>query len=290
MSKVYLKKGNRRRENVFESLVGIGDEIKEKIGERTVLIKPNFVSSRIQKAATHVDQLRGILDFLSSFYKKKIIIAEGSAGNTMEGFENFGYFPLKEEYNFEIEFLDLNQDKSEQVIISKGESVGVSKTILDPSLFIISAAKLKTHDTVVVTLSLKNLLVGMIVGEDKSKIHQGVKEINKNLFILAQKRMPDLASLDGFLAMEGEGPIRGKMVELGVALASQDALASDRVGVEIMGIDSSNIGYLNYCAENNLGEYDLNKIEIMGDDIEECKSKRKFKLHSGIERQLEWKE
>ena len=36
----------------------------------------------------------------------------------------------------------------------------MAKTMLDPDNFVISAAKLKTHDLVGITLSLKNMVVG----------------------------------------------------------------------------------------------------------------------------------
>lgn len=289
MSKVSLIKRDSRRENILESFKLIGKEIKEKIGERIVLIKPNFVSSTIQNAASHIDQIRGILDFLSAFYKDKIIIAEGSAGDTFEGYENFGYFTLQKEYPFEIEFVDLNKDDFENIPISKGESVRVSKTILNPSYFIISAAKLKTHDTVVATLSIKNIAMGGILREDKKKMHQGIKEINHNLLLLAERRMPDLASIDGFYGMEGEGPTYGDMIETKTAIAGLDPLAADRVGIEIMGINPEDVGYLVYCRNEGLGEYNLKKIDILGANLEDCKSEKKLKLHSTIKRQLLWK-
>lgn len=288
MSKVALIKGDSRRKNIFESLKLLEKEIKTKISRKVVLIKPNFVSVNIQKAATEVDQVRGILDFLAQFYQGKIIIAEGAGGDTFEGFKNFGYFELKKEYGFKIEFLDLNKDDFEEVLISNEEKIRFSKTILDPSFFIISAAKLKTHDTVVATLSLKNVAMGAVLGRDKGKVHQGIKEINHNLYLLAKKRRPDLASIDGFYGMEGEGPVIGDMVKCKVAIASSDPLAADRVGIEIMGIDPEDVGYLSYCHMGKLGEYDLEKIEIVGAAIEDCK--RRFKLHSKIKEILLWKE
>ncbi len=289
MSKVALIRGDSRRKNVFQSLKLIEKEIREKLEGRKALIKPNFVSSSVQKAATHIDQIRGILDFLSEVYEGKIIIAEGSSENTFEGFRNFGYLKLRDEYQLPMEFIDLNKDDFEMISISKSESVRVSETVLDPSFFIISAAKLKTHNTVVATLSVKNLAMGMVFLEDKGKIHQGLKEMNHNLLLFAKKRMPDLASIDGFYGMEGEGPIDGNMLRCEVAIASTDSLAADRVGLEIMGIDPEDVGYLVYCGRKNLGEYDLGKINVIGAELEECKSKKRFRLSSTIKEQLLWK-
>jgi uncharacterized protein (DUF362 family) len=288
MSKVSLVKGEQRRKNVLNSLLNIEEETRKAIGEKQVLIKPNFVSSSLQKAATHIDQVRGILDFLSRFYKGKITIAEGSANDTFEGYENFGFLKLKEEYPFKIDFLDLNRDDYSEVEILKGEKVKVSRLALSSDLFIVSVAKIKTHDTVIATLSIKNLLMGMVIKEDKAKVHQGIKEINRNLLLLARQRMPDLASIDGYYSMEGSGPTQGDLVKTRVALAGLDPLAADRVALEIMGIDPEDVGYLVYCAKSNLGKYNLGDIELVGERLESCKT-RKFKLHSSIERQLTWK-
>ncbi len=63
-AKVCLVKGNDRRDNVYQALKKIEDEIFTSIGEKKILIKPNFVITTRQLAATHVDAVRGILDFL----------------------------------------------------------------------------------------------------------------------------------------------------------------------------------------------------------------------------------
>jgi len=86
--------------------------------------------------------------------------------------------------------------------------------------------------------------------------------------------------------MEGEGPVGGTPVEHRVAVASLDWLAADRVAVELMGIDFAKIGYLNFCAQANLGEGDLSKIEIVGPKIAD--HIKKYKLAKNIEDQLIW--
>ncbi len=91
MQKVSIVKGENRRETVNKFLKLISDEIIGGIGEQQVIIKPNFVSSSKQLAASHVDQVRGILDFLKNFYTRKVLIAEAACGDTEKGFKTFGY-------------------------------------------------------------------------------------------------------------------------------------------------------------------------------------------------------
>jgi hypothetical protein len=56
--------------------------------------------------------------------------------------------------------------------------------------------------------------------------------------------------------------------------------------VEAMGIDPRWVGYLNYCAQLGLGQYDLSKIEIRGAQL--VKVTKKYQLHEDIERELKW--
>jgi uncharacterized protein (DUF362 family) len=71
-----------------------------------------------------------------------------------------------------------------------------------------------------------------------------------------------------------------------VAIASTDYLAADRVALEAMSIDPAWLGYLVYCGQVGLGNYDLKKIRIVGAALEAVR--RKYRLHPDIERELQW--
>jgi uncharacterized protein (DUF362 family) len=292
MVDVSLVKGTKRRDTVKRSLDLVSDDIKKGLKPGKVIIKPNFVSTSVQLAASHVDQIRGILHYFKGFYDKEITIAEAASrftGGTSEGVERFGYYELANDYD--VEFLDLNEGPFEEIPIMDKEGkpfpVRVSSLLLDRNNYIISAARLKTHDTVVVTLSIKNLVMGSIYAGDKTLVHQGYKYINLNLSELAGRVWPDLAVIDGLTAMEGNGPERGSPIEAGVAISSTDPLAADRVACEVMGVDVNKVGYLCYCSEKRLGEADLEKINVIGEVLSECV--RPFRLHSMVEEQYEWR-
>jgi uncharacterized protein (DUF362 family) len=290
MPRVSVIKGKNRRDNIKRSLELISDDIKKSIIGRQVVIKPNFVSTSIQLASSHVDQMRGILDFFKSFYKEKFIIAEAACGDTMVAFKNFNYYDLLDEYN--VELMDFNRGSYKLILLkdSKGNSmnVKVSDLLLDKDNYLISAAKLKTHDTVVVTLSIKNTAMGSVLLSDKTKVHQGLRQTSLNIAGLAQHVWPDLSVIDGLVGMEGNGPISGDPIHVGIAIASIDPLAADRVACEVMGIDFLKVGYLYYCAESGLGEADINKITIVGASIKECITP--FKLHSQVKEQYRWRD
>jgi uncharacterized protein (DUF362 family) len=292
MVTVSLAKGEKRRDTVRRSLDLISHDIKNGLKQGKLIIKPNFVSTSVQLAAGHADQIRGILDYFRVFYDEKIIIAEAASpftGGTSEGFENFGYYQLAEEYN--VELLDLNEGPFDKIPIldRRGQSihVRVSRLLLDRNNYLISAAKLKTHDTVVVTLSIKNMVMGSIYASDKVMIHQGYKYTNLNLAQMAGLVWPDLAVIDGLVGMEGNGPEQGTPIDVGIALSSIDPLAADRVGCELMGVDSDKVGYLFYCSEKGFGEFKLEKIDVIGQNLNDCI--RPFRLHSTVEEQYKWR-
>ncbi|MDP8243009.1 MAG: DUF362 domain-containing protein [Candidatus Hinthialibacter antarcticus] len=307
-SQVGLSAGEDRAQNIFNALKPFSEEIKQKIGDKQIVIKPNNVSIDRQLSATHVGSLAGIMEFLNSIGKTNYMIAESAAsGPTMDGFDNYGYLALEKNYKPQFVDLDARDYQLVHVVSDKDfypHPVRMSKLLLDPDTFVISAAVMKTHDRVVATLSLKNIVFGAPIKDegfrwgsggkkgaknDKPIAHGGgYRGVNFNLFALADRLHPDLAVIDGYQGMEGNGPVGGTPVEHRVAVASTDWLAADRTGVELMGIDFDNVGYLNYCAAAGMGQADLSKIDVLGADIQS--NQRKYKLSDSIDRQLIWKE
>jgi uncharacterized protein (DUF362 family) len=291
---VGLVKGGDRRRNMREALQAIEKEVREGIGDRQVVIKPNFVSTRRQLSSTHVEGIMGILDFLKPFYKKPVIITESPAGGPAQrGYEAYGYTKLTKDYNVILQEMDKEEHKTFWLVDRKLQPapVRMARTVWDKNYYTISAAVMKTHNAVVATLGLKNLLVGAALKidriSDKRQFHHGTKLINYNLFVLSKSIRPDLTTIDGFVGMQGNGPTGGFPMESGIAIASTDVIAADRVGVECMGINFADVGYLNYCVDAGVGQGDLNKIKIVGSDIKSCV--KKYEMAKSFEGQLNWK-
>lgn len=304
---VSLTTGDNRADLAFRALQPYAKQIKQAIGNRRVVLKPNNVSINIPLCATHVDTIEGILEFLKSIKKlDNVILAESAAnGPTFDGFRNYGYYKLLDKYP--VKMVDLDQEGFEILYVFdekdfRPHPVRVSKIMLNPDSYIVSIAKLKTHDRTIATLSLKNIVFGSPVKDkgfefgvgrkegtknDKSIVHGGgFRGINYNLYALAPRLHPHLSVIDGFEGMEGNGPNAGTPVDHRVCVASTDWLAADRVGIELMGINFANVGYLNYCAQAGFGNSDLNKIEIIGESI--SNHIKTYKLSDNIEKQLIW--
>ncbi len=303
-STVALTAGEDRRKNVYEALAAIDDQILPRLKtKKRVVIKPNNVSTANQLAATHADALRGILDYLAPRFKGPVTIAESSAGMTWSGFRNFKYTEVIKEYKFpEFNLVDLNEEGKYvlQPIMDQDTHISLVRLaarLMDPEAFIISAAMLKTHNYAIATLSVKNLVLGaplhsMMQASErfnhKERYHAGYHLIHVNMLWTAQSMQPHwgVAIIDGFEGMEGNGPASGTPVPSRLAIASTDLVAADRVGLECMGLDPQTIGYLLYCGQVGLGNYDLAKIDIRGVPI--ASVQKKYRLHADADLQLSW--
>lgn len=305
-STVSLATGDNRREMIRRVLRPLEAEIREGVRGRQVVIKANLVGPD-PLCATHVDAVRGVLDFLRPIYGKTVIVGDSTGRvypgpvGTWKHFELHGYLDLPKEYR--VKLLDLN-DRPTRVLWILDERirprpVRIIDTFLDPDVYLISLARLKTHGDVIATLSVKNTVMGAPVSHyrqakaegrnEKAFMHAGdYRNIHYNIFLVARHVRPSLSVLDGLVGMEGNGPTAGIAVDHGVALAGMDMVAVDRVGLELMGIPFEDVGYLAYCAQAGFGEGNLANIRIEGPPV--AGHTRTYRLHDNIKSQMTWKE
>jgi len=301
---VSLIHGEDRRKNVFEALMAVDDQIRPKlVGKTYAVIKPNIVSTTNQLAATHADALRGILDYLAPRLRGPVVIAESSAGETLEGYENFGYAAVAAEYKEQnVSLVDLNQEGEYELLPLVDYDLHVAPVrlaarMLDPEAFVVCAAMPKTHNVTIVTAAIKNMVMGAPLhqapGEstgwnDKRRYHVGLRQSLYNMFLTAQKLQPNwgVAVIDGYEGMEGNGPERGTAVPSRIAIASTDFVAAERVVAEAMGVNPDWLALPKYCTELGLGQWDLSRIDVEGTAIADIA--RQYKLHQDIQELLRW--
>jgi len=303
-STVSVVQGNDRRKNIAAALEAIDDQIGPVLrAKKYVVIKPNFVSTTNQLAATHAGVVHGILDYLEPRFKGPVMVAEASAGDTMQAFEEFRYQQIANEHRSQrVRLVDLNREARYVVVPLidydlHAKPARLGARLMDPDAFVICAAVLKTHNTVVATLSVKNMTLGAPLHSapgvtpqwnDKRVTHNGLRQTHYNIFLTAQAMKPYWGAtvIDGYEGMEGNGPSSGTPVASRLAIASRDYVAADRVGLELMGINPKWPGYLNFCGDFGIGQFDLGKIDIRGARLDAVR--RKYRLHPDIERELEW--
>ena len=303
-ARVGLARHTNRRQAVYRALDLVRDDLVPKLRPQ-VLLKPNFLSSTNQLASSHVDAIRGVLDFLLSTSRppEEVIIAEGANEKfSGESFENFGYQALRDEYPLPIRLVDLHQETAwveTPILLANGsETVArMPKMVIDCPCRI-SVAIPKTHDVCVVTLALKNMIMGTLYKPDRVKMHgfashaerslpEEAQVLNINLIRVARYLWPDIAVIDGARGLQGNGPGGDDAVEgFGIAAASADVFAADAVMAHAMGFDPLSLGLLYYGNQLGLGVADLSRIDVLETRVADVR--RRFKPHAKSDLQLQW--
>ena len=161
---IAVTQGDDRFDNACRALNLIADQVDLR-DRRQVLIKPNLVSTVNQLAATHVDAVRATLEFVRASYDGPMCIAEGAAlSPTFDGYERFGYVDVAREYD--VQLIDINASETIPVKAFDRRLRPITLRLARPvveSDFRISVNPPKTHDTVIVTLSIKNMVLGSLI-------------------------------------------------------------------------------------------------------------------------------
>lgn len=152
----------------------------------------------------------------------------------------------------------------------------VSAEMMEADL-LINLPKLKTHSFAYLTCAQKNLF-GTIYGLSKASWHvkaadpMSFGEAINDLYgaILHTFRLKTILHIcDGILALEGDGPSTGgHPKQFGAVLASLDAVALDRVALEIAKLNP-NDSFINLIGGyREYGVFQLDKINIVGNNTD----------------------
>lgn len=239
----------------------------------TVLIKVNLIGPKAPDTAavTHCEFVRALTRILIN-KGCRVWIGDSSGGAiagiapTAGSFEVSGLTRIAKEEGAEVK----NFDKEGAVRVGiKGEALGdmyLAKPLFDAD-FIINAPKLKTHTSGIYTGAVKNLF-GCVPGLRKAGYHKAApnpRDFGRVLADINQAVVPGLHIMDGITAMEGEGPTAGEAYPAGKILISTDPLALDTVAMKMIGLDVSDIPIYDAVRQRNLGEWHLDKIQVLGD-------------------------
>lgn len=257
---------------IVESLGGIAKFVKR--GD-SVLLKPNMLAPARpeQVVTTHPTVVRAVAEMVMDVGGKPFI-ADSPA---VKGFDKVAklsglaatakelgipIFPLGDSVEYK------QGDKKIYRVLE------ISKNALDADC-VINLPKLKTHVMTRMTMGVKNIF-GCVVGKRKPAWHlkAGVDRMffARMLVELYSAISPALTIIDGVVAMEGDGPgSSGKPRELGILAASQDAVALDRVMIELVGAKPQDFAVNEAARETGVGETDIDNIEITGCSVRDMR-------------------
>ena len=268
MSRVALIKDERSLETVYRTLDAIpyADALAD--WDR-VLIKVNFITTKNWETGATTDPI--IVEALVNKIRelgKEVIIVESDAQTTNadKAWVTSGMSELGE--RLDVPFINMRHvDEKIELEVPGGrelKKIKVAKIATESG--IVSAAKLKTHMGTKVTLGLKNMF-GMLTTKFKGKYH--IRGMDKVIHDINKTLPPQLTIIDGFVAMEGKGPVHGNPVKMNTVIASVDPVAADSVAAQVMGFTPVEIDHIKWSHESGIGT--MTDIEVIGNSIESVK-------------------
>ena len=235
---------------------------------KSVLIKPNVLrTSQAQEGiVTNPAVLRAVVDKVESLKPASLVVGDNPGlfdyGANEEAFRKTGLMDAAKGYYRNI------GEESVKVPFNPAfmEWVSPSRIVLEADIFI-SLPKFKTHGLTVMTGAIKNSY-GILPGAQKAKLHKAAgnpERFHELLVEVFRLRVPDLFVMDAVVGMEGNGPASPDLRDIGLILASDNAVALDAVVATMMGCDPARLRFLQKAKEAGLGDFDLDSIEIIGE-------------------------
>ncbi len=267
MVQVAVVKGERSLETVRKALSAF--DIQSRLAGKPVLIKVNFITTKTWETGATTDPIivEALIQEIGKF-NDRIYVVESDATVTRvdRAAEVTGMLELCQRYG--ISFINLSKLKEKVTVkIPDHETldkITVPKLVLESH--IVNAAKMKTHGDTTVTLGLKNMF-GLLPDRFKGKYH--IKGIGKVIVDINTVIKPSFVIIDGFVAMEGSGPVSGDPVKMDLVLAGEDVVATDATAARVMGFDPKRIFHIRRSYEKGLGEID--QIQVVGERLEDVK-------------------
>jgi uncharacterized protein (DUF362 family) len=242
-------------------------------GKDTVLIKVNFICEKTWDTGATTDPMvvEAIINKLAALPVKVYVVeSDATITNADKAYFATGMKEMCDRNS--IEFLNLRHVKDKVTLeIPNGitlKRIKVPRIVVESA--VISAAKLKTHANTNVTLGMKNMF-GLLPDKFKGKFHaKGISDVVVDINSVLK---PALTLIDGFVGMEGRGPVDGTPVKMDLIIAGTDVVATDAIVARIMGFDPNQIKHIRTAAQKELGT--ISDIEVVGEKLETVR--RQFK-------------
>jgi uncharacterized protein (DUF362 family)/Pyruvate/2-oxoacid:ferredoxin oxidoreductase delta subunit len=235
---------------------------------KKVLIKPNVLraSEAREGIVTNPAVLRAVVEKVETMNPALIVVGDNPGlfnyGANEESFQKTGLMEAAKGY-----YQNIGTD-SKKVSFNPDfmSTVSVSNIVLEADVFI-SLPKFKTHGLTVLTGAIKNSY-GILPGGQKAMLHKAAgspERFNEVVVDVFRIRVPDLFLVDAIVGMEGNGPASPMLRDIGLLIASDNAVALDAVIATMMGCEPERLKFLRKAKELGLGDYDLSTIEIIGE-------------------------
>jgi len=250
-------------------LIG-GIQVFVKKGSR-VLLKPNLLFGKSPEKAvtTHPSIVRGMIRIVREAGGVPSIGDSPSVGSLTWTAEKAGIKAVADEMKCPL--VEFNRP----VLPPRGGGRTFKQLEIDQAVceadVVINLPKFKTHSLTLLTLGVKNLF-GCIPGHKKALWHlkagEDRKTFAKILVDVYQVIQPSLTLLDGIVGMDGNGPNSGRLIPIGLILASGDSLSLDQIVCDLLGISREALLTNRVADEQGMGK---DPIEVLGESVEGIK-------------------
>ena len=267
MSKVAIAKVD---ESIYDTVVKAVRDLGETVvarGDR-VLLKPNLVHTMSfgENDMTSPEIIEAVARYCLDCGAAEVVIGEGPGSyqprsRLRECFTRTGVTKIAAELGIEWVLFDEHEYRTFRNISDcTPKEFHVTEYAFSFDKFI-NLPVLKTHYLTTVTLAMKNLK-GTLKYEDKQKFHspdiyRAITELNKIV-------RPTFNIIDATKWKKGSQKL---------IIAGADIVAVDTVGCALMGIDPMEVRTITLGGLAGLGDCDISKIDVVGEDLRHLKLK-----------------
>lgn len=256
-------------QQLLEPFGGIGAIVKP---GQTVLLKPNLLAAAppAEAVTTHPLVLRVLTEMIIE-KGGKVLIGD-SPGNDRQEEAHLVGGVQKVTTETGAELLLFKKVREIRVNGFKERIIPLAAEI-DQADLVINVAKLKTHALTGMTAAVKNVY-GLVSGRYKQRFHLENPlplDFSRLLIDVYLAVNPAFSIIDAVVAMEGTGPRRGKPKQLGLLMASPNAIALDSVAAEITGFSPEQVTTVAAARALKLPGSHFSEVYIEGLSLEECR-------------------
>jgi uncharacterized protein (DUF362 family) len=231
--------------------------------DAVVVLKPNVctaVADIVVGGNTNPAVVRAVCEVLKT-RTRRIYIGESRhlRQTPWQSFEAAGYTKLARE--LDVELVNFSEGPLTEVDVPPVGKIKLPKLLLEADAYI-NIPVLKTHALTYFTAALKNQWGCVPDHYDRLRYH---RKISPMLASLQRILHPQLVVLDATYAMEGRGPVAGRVRQLNTVLASSDAVALDATAMRMVGLDANRARHVKLAAKQGLGEFEAANISVDGD-------------------------
>jgi len=263
----------RALSDIGEKLVTSGDH---------VLIKPNLYEPHAPDSGeiTNPKVIEAVARYCLDAGAARVVIGEGPSyyqreSQLKECFTRAGISEVADRLGIEWVLFDEHRYRTFKGISeATPDEFKVTEFAFTCDKFI-NVPVLKTHYQTTVTLAMKNLK-GCLKREDKPRFHH--RDLSRAIVELNKIVRPTLNIIDATAKTIGSvgGSDRKQPIGASLLIVSSDIVAADTVGCALMGIDPAEVPTVTLGTAAGLGESDLTKIDIIGEELKRLKFKVKL--------------